>query len=92
MKKAVKKIAAVAMAFTLLGTGTTVINTFSPKSDNTLVASAACNHSTARKDEWVEESVDIINFFGIKIRVHQMVRGYVDYCPKCGQVFGHGKY
>jgi outer membrane protein assembly factor BamB len=44
MKSVLKKIAATAMAFTLLGTGTAITQTVSPKSDNTLVASAACNH------------------------------------------------
>lgn len=34
MKKALKKIAAVAMAFTLLGTGTTVTKIFDPKADS----------------------------------------------------------
>ncbi len=32
------------MAFTLLGTGTAVAKNINPKSDNTIVASAACNH------------------------------------------------
>ena len=40
MKNAVKKITAAAMAFTLLGAGTTFTKTISPKSNNTLVASA----------------------------------------------------
>lgn len=41
MKNAIKKIAATAMAFAILGSGTTAINTISPKSNNPLVASAA---------------------------------------------------
>ena len=40
MKNVIKKIASIAMAFTLLGTGTAVTKTISPKFDNTLVASA----------------------------------------------------
>ena len=45
MKKAIKKIAAVAMAFTLLGTGTTIAKTVNPKSVTTLSVHAACrNH------------------------------------------------
>ena len=55
MKKAIKKIAAVAMAFTLLGTGTAVTKTISPKSDNTITAHAGvppqyCNHQCGTKD------------------------------------------
>lgn len=46
MKNVIKKIASIAMAFTLLGTGTTVTNTISPKSSNTIVADAAsCKHN-----------------------------------------------
>ena len=41
LKNVIKKISAVAMAFTLLGTGTAVANTFSPMSYNTLTANAA---------------------------------------------------
>lgn len=41
MKNVIKKIAAMAMAFTLLGTGTAVSKAINPKTNNTLVASAA---------------------------------------------------
>ncbi|MBR6967206.1 MAG: hypothetical protein IKH78_01635 [Ruminococcus sp.] len=45
MKKAFKKLIAVAMAFTLLGTGTTLAKTIAPQKDNTIVASATtCNN------------------------------------------------
>ena len=47
MKNVLKKIAATAMAFTLLGAGTAITKTVSPKSDNTLVASA-CNCNARR--------------------------------------------
>lgn len=40
MKNITKKIASIAMAFTLLGAGTAITNTVSPKSDNTFVAKA----------------------------------------------------
>ncbi len=40
MKTTIKKIAAAAMAFTLLGTGTAVTKTIAPKADNTIVAFA----------------------------------------------------
>ena len=41
MKNIIKKIAASAMAFALIGTGTTVTKSLSPKSDTTITASAA---------------------------------------------------
>ena len=42
MKNAIKKLAAIAMAFTLIGTGTTAI---SPNSHNTFIAHAAQEHN-----------------------------------------------
>ena len=45
MKSIIKKITAITMAFTLLGSGTAIAKNVSPKSDNTLTASAAtCQH------------------------------------------------
>ncbi len=41
MKNVIKKITAAAMAFTLLGAGTTAINNIAPKFENTITASAA---------------------------------------------------
>ena len=41
MNNLTKRIAAVAMAFTLIGPGTTVIKKISPQADNTIVANAA---------------------------------------------------
>ena len=40
MKNVIKKISAIAMAFTLLGVGTVVTKSVAPKSDNTLTACA----------------------------------------------------
>ncbi len=40
MKNTIRKIAAAAMAFTILGTGTAVTKTIAPKADNTIVACA----------------------------------------------------
>lgn len=49
MKNAIKKVVAVAMAFTLLGTGTTIAKTVNPKPVTTLSAHAArCNHVIQR--------------------------------------------
>lgn len=45
MKNIIKKISAVAMAFTLLGAGSATIKTIAPQTDNTIVAEAAvCRH------------------------------------------------
>lgn len=44
MKNTLKKIASIAMAFTLLGAGTAITKNVSPKSDNTITASAACQY------------------------------------------------
>jgi len=41
MNTIIKKISAIAMAFTLIGTGTAITKTISPKSNNTLVSYAA---------------------------------------------------
>ena len=55
MKNVLKKISAIALAFTLLGTGTTVTKKIVPQFDNTITASAAninpttCYHSTGRR-------------------------------------------
>ncbi len=45
MKNIIKKIAATAMAFTLLGAGTAVTKTIAPQFDNSITASAACSHT-----------------------------------------------
>lgn len=44
MKNVFKKIAATAMALTLIGAGTAITNTISPQTNNTLTAVAACRH------------------------------------------------
>ena len=41
MNRIAKKITAIAMAFTLLGAGTTAVKTFKPDSDTTITAEAA---------------------------------------------------
>lgn len=45
MKNVIKKIAAAAMAFTLLGSGTAVIKNAAPKFDNSITASAASGYT-----------------------------------------------
>lgn len=48
MKKVITKISSIAMAFALLGTGTSIATTVSPKSDNTLTANASWSVSFRR--------------------------------------------
>ncbi|WP_028515196.1 hypothetical protein [Ruminococcus flavefaciens] len=71
MKNIIKKVAAVAMAFTLLGTGTTIAKTVNPKSVTTLSAYAACNHvvdsSAKSKDDW--EKIDSENHTSYHVSV-----------------------
>ena len=55
MKNAIKKISAIAMAFTLLGVGSTLTKTVAPESNNALIAHAGvppqyCNHSCGTKE------------------------------------------
>ena len=47
MKNIIKKIASIAMAFTLLGTGTAVTKTISPNYGSTLTASSANSVSSS---------------------------------------------
>ena len=47
MKNAMKKISAIAMAFTLLGSGTAIIYNAAPKFDNSITASAASPNYTS---------------------------------------------
>ncbi|WP_028515186.1 hypothetical protein [Ruminococcus flavefaciens] len=88
MKNVIKKIASIAMAFTLLGTGTAVTKTISPKSDNTLVAQAYipsqnCNHKYCTRHahytegRWHKQS--IWPFWDPKY-----VRKYNVFCDRCG--------
>ncbi|MBP5579081.1 MAG: hypothetical protein J6X56_06335 [Ruminococcus sp.] len=44
MKNVLKKVSAIALAFTLLGSGTAIAKNVNPKSVNTLTASAACQY------------------------------------------------
>lgn len=47
MKNVFKKVSAIALAFTLLGSGTTIEKNVNPKSVNTLTANAACQYHRA---------------------------------------------
>ena len=66
MNNIIKKVSAIAMAFTLLGTGTTIVKTVSPKSDNTLVASAKIHREYGDPDTpeyWVNAPSSYDNFY-----------------------------
>ena len=55
MKNVIKKISAIAMAFTLLSTGTATIKTIAPQTVNTITASAAngtCSHVSGSWSSW----------------------------------------
>lgn len=85
MKNVIKKIAAFTMAFTLLGTGTTIAKTVNPKSVITLSAHAACNHvpgSTPRPlGNWV--TIEQTSFWVIN-QSRTDVRPCGWFCTKCG--------
>jgi hypothetical protein len=85
MKNTIKKIASIAMAFTLLGTGTVATKTISPKSDNTLVAQAYipsqnCNHKDGKGKVHAHEVV----LCKYKVKVSsQFTEFREDYCRCC---------
>ena len=79
------------MAFTLLGTGTEVTKNINPKSDNTIVASAACKHSGYRyvvHGQWkVSASAnDPLAALDILINGVPYVRTESVKCGRCGGV------
>jgi hypothetical protein len=73
MKNAIKKIAAIAMAFTLLGTGTAVTKTIAPQFDNSIIASAAtcynCHEGSYNTYtyETIEDAYMVVGFILIPI-------------------------
>lgn len=91
MKNVIKKIAAVAMAFTLLGTGTTIAKTVNPKSMTTLSAHAACNHVVQRKylENWQDRGQTDLNVF---YDIRWWSRRYEDRCCKCNKLIKSGTY
>lgn len=79
MKNVLKKISAVAMAFTLLGAGTAVTKTVAPQSDNTMTAQAYippqyCDHNCGT------HSTLLHSYKKGKYRVYE----YAECCDKCG--------
>ena len=84
MKKVLKKIASVTMAFTLLGTGTVVTKIVSPKSDTTIIASAAscprCHDTYHAKKT---RTVTVLHDAGC----NYIYKFTETYCPHCGYVY-----
>ena len=91
MKNVIKKIAAVAMAFTLLGTGTTIAKTVNPKSVTSLSAHAACNHYIQRSytGNWQYIGIDPISLMYDNVWYS---RPYEDRCGSCGKLINSGTY
>ncbi|HRU97004.1 MAG TPA: hypothetical protein P5092_06205 [Ruminococcus sp.] len=80
MKNVFKKIAATAMALTLLGAGTAITNTISPQTSNTLTAVAACHYHGQfiyKKGGTYTETTVVSPFI-----VRQEYQNY--YCRECG--------
>lgn len=92
MKNAIKKIAAAAMAFTLLGTGSAVTKTINPKFDTAITANAAyCNHVIQRK--YTSNWRPMEDWFGF-YSGHEVwqYRRYEDICCRCGKKIKTGTY
>ncbi len=90
MKKALKKLAAVAMAFTLLGTGTAFTNTITPQAGNKLIANAECMHKIGTHySEWkVDTQFPYYDKDGNFVcRYVFQSRTVTDYCTVCGYTF-----
>ena len=93
MKNIIKKITAAAMAFTLLGAGSAAIKSAAPKTDNTLVASAAsCNHvAGGYNNQWGDWQFSSFNYTLFPAGGYyyassaNMVRYEYACCYKCGQ-------
>ena len=94
MKKAIKKLLSTAMAFTLLGTGTTLTKTVAPNTQKTLSAHAVqCMHVTKRIDTgWVDCDYKTV-WYGVGTHTYRAYvataecRTVTDYCEKCGITF-----
>lgn len=77
MNNTFKKLAAAAMAFTLLGTGTAVTKTVAPQFDNTIVASAdtlILNPYSSLYDKDGTVSATVVYYPGIYSRLYTNVR------------------
>lgn len=85
MKNIVKKIAAVTMAFTLLGTGTVITNTIKPQTNITLTAHAASCQYHGKQTYRIQYLGEIwyeYTWLNVLRREHQPVR-YEYHCSAC---------
>ncbi len=87
MKNVIKKIAATAMAITLLGAGTVVTKTIAPQFDNSITASAACNHvvGSTSWSSWESNGTELTvqQYFPFLVIRHYEKRTCK--CIKCGR-------
>lgn len=63
MKNTFKKLAAAAMAFTILGTGTAITKTIVPHADNTLTASADVELRITTTSQWVSRYIEVVRIY-----------------------------
>ena len=95
MKNVIKKISAFAMAFTLLGTGTSIFKVTSTNDDHSLIAHAdyCCQHDMIKEYSLAATDTDweLIYREPFYIRVPHTIRSYnvTLKCPHCGFVFGY---
>ncbi len=106
MKNVIKKIAAVAMAFTMLGTGTAITETIAPKTNNSIVASAAsyaptCNHSSSTYKTysawWNDPIVTTVYSYELRcyvtFTINRQMRYVYTRCSKCkGILYSKAEY
>ena len=87
MKNVLKKIAAVAMAFTLIGGGTTIAKTVAPESSNTITAHALCQyHGYISNSDFVYYTYSWSVFPGMNMYDPQPT-GEARRCRCCGGYF-----
>ena len=94
MKNVIKKISAIALAFTLLGTGTTVTKTIAPQFYTSITAHAAsCNkchggsyYMKAEYTEWgYKDGIYTLNIWGSPLKVGYREHRYSwSRCAICG--------
>lgn len=80
MKNILKKISAVALAFTLLGTGTVITRNVSPKASNTLTANAISCDNCHGGSYHISTRYEYV-WGGRRIYVFEET-----YCSLCGKV------
>ena len=90
MKNISKKVAAFALAFALLGTGTAVTKTISPNADTSITASAACYHSAGQPrvsyGPWCYTGNMRTNWWPVRHTELQSKRVVTYSCSSCGKV------